>query len=950
MKPSLRVSFLRISCLAVPLFASLLQAQTFTWDGGGGDDLFGSGQNWVDDLAPGTGGGVVLRFDGSTRPGPENNYTIGDNFGEWRLASSAGADFAISGNGFGLFSKIENEAGSGRLLTINTAGIYARDNIEINPVGGNIRVGALVTLDDNRTLNVYDGENGNTLTLNGILSNGNGNGGNGALVLNQTATVVLAADGNNYGATTLNAGTTLRVGAGGATGSLGSGDVTNNGSLVFDRSGALTVANGITGSGSVSVQAGTITFNNKKFHTGGTSVANAVLDLTGGGGQDGTLRGTVTVGNGGTLRLSTGDATGWGTGVQRITAITVNEGGTLNVNTASNQTFSNLALTLQGGTISGIAGSNFDFFNGSSSLTTLASATLSTVSMNARLRQATTTFEVANGDAAVDLLWSGQLNQEGAGRNFVKSGDGRMNLTGAATYSGTSTINGGHLLVSSEWRNTSSITVNNGSTLELGATNMFVGGHGTALASTRVITVNASTLLMNGSMDSRIGNITLNNASTWTSNRGLTGWDVLLANTSAGAATVTVSGSGVSTMNGSGGIHLQGIQNFNVANTSGDAEPDLLVSMRLDNPGNTGGAAGGVRKQGEGTMLLNNTGNSFAGDLIVEQGTLRTGTGQGGGTTGHLGAVNGTRTITVNTGATLEFRANNQFGGSGKNAGTIPQIVLDGGTLDSTRFNILGNVTMNAATLRQSTTDTGSYEGYQFLGTITVGGNAASTISSGNGRANHLVNGTTTFDVTDATGDAAADLIVSAPLRNASADYASGAGSLTKTGAGTLLLSGNNTYTGTTTVSAGTLLVTGALGNTAVTVETGAAIGGSGSLGGSLSFSTGSFLDLAMSTISLNASDDILSVAGSITLTDFSFANLLGWDASTAEPGTYTLIQGGSSVVLAGSTPTVSSPFDFGNGKQGYFQQGSLQVVVIPEPSAALLGALGLLALLRRRR
>ena len=525
-----------------------------------------------------------------------------------------------------------------------------------------------------------------------------------------------------------------------------------------------------------------------------------------------------------------------------------------------------------------------------------------------------------------------------------------MNLTGAATYSGTTTVNGGHLLVSNQWRNTSSISVNNGSTLELGATNMFVGGHGTAVAHSRVITVNGSTLLMNGSMDSRIGNITLNDGSIWTSNRGLTGWDVLLANTSTGAATVTVSGSGASTMNGSGGIHLQGIQNFHVSDTTADAEPDLLVTMRLDNPGNSGGAAGGVRKQGAGTMLLNNLGNSFAGDLIVEQGAVRTGTAQGGGTTGHLGAVNGSRTITVNSGATLDFRANNQFGGSGKNATNIPQIVLDGGTLTSTRFNILGNVTLNAATLTQSTTDSGSYEGYQFLGTITVGGNAASTISSGNGRANHLVNGTTTFAVADVTGDAAADLVISAPLRNASADYSSGAGSLAKTGAGTLLLSANNTYTGATTVSAGTLLITGSLGNSAVTVESGAAIGGSGSLGGSLSFDAGSFLDLSLATISLSGSSDILTVAGAITLSDFAFANLIGWDASSAEPGTYTLIQGGSAVALGGSTPTSANPFDFGNGKQGYFQQGSLQVVVIPEPSAALLGALGMLALLRRRR
>jgi hypothetical protein len=42
--------------------------------------------------------------------------------------------------------------------------------------------------------------------------------------------------------------------------------------------------------------------------------------------------------------------------------------------------------------------------------------------------------------------------------------------------------------------------------------------------------------------------------------------------------------------------------------------------------------------------------------------------------------------------------------------------------------------------------------------------------------------------------------------------------------------------------------------------------------------------------------------------------------------------------------------FDIGGGRSAYFEEGSLRLVVIPEPSTVLLGGLGLLALIRRRR
>lgn len=84
---------------------------------------------------------------------------------------------------------------------------------------------------------------------------------------------------------------------------------------------------------------------------------------------------------------------------------------------------------------------------------------------------------------------------------------------------------------------------------------------------------------------------------------------------------------------------------------------------------------------------------------------------------------------------------------------------------------------------------------------------------------------------------------------------------IVKNETGSLLLSGNSTYDGTTVVNAGALIVTGSLGSTAVTVgsTTAATLGGNGTIDGPVSVS-------ASGTLAPGLSPGILTLNGDLTL------------------------------------------------------------------------------------
>jgi autotransporter-associated beta strand protein len=239
---------------------------------------------------------------------------------------------------------------------------------------------------------------------------------------------------------------------------------------------------------------------------------------------------------------------------------------------------------------------------------------------------------------------------------------------------------------------------------------------------------------------------------------------------------------GAITLGAAASISTGGSGNFTVSGNVDGAGNQLTLdslSATISVTGNITGTSTSLVKQGDAEAILSGT-NNFSGGTTVDGGTLQL------TVDGRIG--NGG--LTVNNGGTFSI-ANDDFNSLG---GAIT--VNEGGTLstDSTGNNAhnIGAITLNGGTLTSSG-NTWFQGNWIFNGDVTVGGSALSTIS---GLAVGSQPSGGTFNVDDSVAGASTDLLVSADIT---------LGSLTKTGAGTMELTGTGSYTGDTTVSAGTL-------------------------------------------------------------------------------------------------------------------------------------------------
>lgn len=103
--------------------------------------------------------------------------------------------------------------------------------------------------------------------------------GSAGLVKDGAAKLTLSNNNTYAGPTVISAGT-LQVGNGGASGSLGSGPITDNGALVFDRVGTLAVPNVITGTGTVAqAGSGTTILSGANNYSNSTIISAGTLQL-----------------------------------------------------------------------------------------------------------------------------------------------------------------------------------------------------------------------------------------------------------------------------------------------------------------------------------------------------------------------------------------------------------------------------------------------------------------------------------------------------------------------------------------------------------------------------------------------------------------------------------------------------------------------------------------------
>lgn len=696
-----------------------------------------------------------------------------------------------------------------------TSGDWDTTSLNWQPLGGGAMTNYFelspVTFDDNapfaatHTVTLTGNRNPTDITVNSantyLFTGDFAIGAGGTLTKSGNGTLIMGVNSGHSGGTIINGGV-VQVGNGGTNGSVGTGDISDYGALVFNRSDAFAVPGIISGSGGVTNNGtGAVSLLATNSYSGPTVVNTgklAVLSTSTGGGD-------YQVADGATLEIRSS--------------------GTSSYLSANNLTF---------GTTGG-ATNNFVLQAGRSVSVPLVYAT-----GNLNLNGSVTVNVSGSGLSAgtyILLQYSGSVLGTG---QFVAGG-----LPGVCTLTNDTSAQQLKLIVTTPGLVWDSGNTNNGSiidpasgTWDLSDTNQvwnngaanvaFSNGNGAIFAGAD----GAYSIKLGSSVSSSV--LTFVNSGYVLTND--TPQTVTLANVSTTSPKLVVAAGKTATI----GTNV------------------TISSPNTTYFGNTGDTPGGTIIVENGGLLVQTTANTYALDGAGTIASIKTGgimRLQAGSTSGQIAiGVNNTGNSPILSvdGGLVEILGNggslNIGNGSGSAAGTL--------TLNS------GNVTMpigttKALTLGVNAANQGTVNlngGVLTVAKVTKGNSSALATNNFNGGtlkavnasyASSFLNGLDAANVRD--GGAVIDdggfaITIDQQLQHSAitGDNAIDGG-LVKQGTGSLTLTSANTYNGMTTVSNGTLLVNGSILADA-TVAPGGTLGGIGNSGGSVNVAAGGTL------------------------------------------------------------------------------------------------------------
>ncbi len=641
------------------------------------------GQNAGDVIAG--SGALIKQGTGTLTLSRANTYSGATTVsaGSVSVTNAAGLGATTAGTtvASGATLSLDNVAIGTEGLTINGAGVGGNGAL----IGsGTAASSGTVAMGSASTIGVAAGTD--QLTLLGVVS--------GGFALTKIGAGTLISSGSNtYTGGTLINGGTLAVTANNALGTTAGGTTIASGATLDLRNVTYGTAETLTvNGGTIATSTGTSSFAGNVVLGANSTVNVAGSQLTLSGVVSGANRG-IDKQNAGTLVLA---------GANTYTGATNINGGTLRAS-ATNRIADASAVTVASGAV-------FDLNNFSDTIGSLAGAG------NVTLGSATLTA----GGNGTSTTYSGVVSGTGG---LTKAGAGAMTLSGANTYTGTTTINAGTLRASggNAIADTSAVTLANvaGASLDL-ANDEAIGNLSTGGATGGNITLNANTLTVNeagtttysgaisgtgGLIKQGAGALTLSGANTYSGQTRINAGTLAAgANNVFGDSTSVVVNGGVLSL-ATRSDTVAGVQllSGSITGTSGVLTSTSDYDLQSGTVTATLAGTVALNKSTGGTVLLSGA-NTYSGATNINAGTLRL---------GAAARIADTSATTVAGGATFDLNNFAETVGSIAGAGTIT----------------LGSGTLTAGGNGTSTTYSGAISG---TGGLTKAGAGVMTLSGAN--------------------------------------------------------------------------------------------------------------------------------------------------------------------------------------------------------------------------